>query len=86
MVKTDSKAITVTFFDWTAVKRRVSGPHKDISFDVWQWNLFKMKWVRLSHTACGFAYKKDADACAKRLSDEIARMLASNRAPPPPPA
>lgn len=71
-------------FRWAAVKRReING---DISYDVWQWNLFKLKWVRLSQTACGFYRLSDAKRVAKQLSDEIDRMFESNRQPPASPS
>lgn len=85
------KAITVSQFPWTAVKMRrrpiiangVPQPHYNYSYDMWEWNVYKMKWVRLSNTACGFGEQSDADRCAKERSDEIQDMLDSNKNHPP---
>jgi hypothetical protein len=76
-------------YRWAAVKaRRIEEPGEDgiesyDVYDVWQWNLYKMKWVRLANTACGFSELRNAQACAKGLSDEIDQMLQANKNPPP---
>jgi len=69
-------------FPWAAVKKQI---REDgiASYDVWQWNLFKMKWVRLANTACGFGSASDAAVSAKELSDEIDQMFKNNKNPPP---
>ena len=41
------------------------------SYDIWQWNLLKKKWTRLSNTACGFGSLRDAKSSAKMLNDEM---------------
>lgn len=80
------KPVVVAQFPWAAVKQTSvdlgSGPLP--SFDVWQWNIHKMKWVRLSNTACGFSDLQGASAVAKEISDETQTALDNNRLPPPP--
>lgn len=67
---------------WTAVKQRVRDGYT--SYDMWEWNVWKMKWVRLANTGCGFGRLSDADRCALERSNEIAAMLANNAQTPPP--
>jgi hypothetical protein len=75
-----AEAEIVAQFDWAAVKKR----KKDglVSYDVWQWNVYKMKWVRLAN-AGGFGFLRDAAKCAKELSDETEQMLHNNQTKPP---
>lgn len=94
-----AKRITsvVAQFAWTAVKEvtddiKVSGlPYgsppqfqRKTFYDVWEWNVWKLKWVRLSNTACGFGSKSAAVDCASERSDEIQAMFDSNKQIPTP--
>lgn len=78
------KAEVAAQHDWTLVKR-VRHADGDDTYDVWAWSLAKMKWVRLSNSACGYGTLEDADRDAKRMSDETQAMLDRNRKPPAPP-
>jgi hypothetical protein len=79
-----AKPRVVAQFDYAAVKQAPRGEGQPDSFDVWQWNIFKMKWVRLANTACGFGSLADAKPCAKEISDEIAAAILNNQHPPKP--
>ncbi len=69
-------------FDWAAVKENPPNGMKDISFDVWTWNVYKMKWTRMNNHGCGFGSATDAGVTAKSISDETAQMLAQNQSVP----
>lgn len=77
----------VAQYDWTAVKE-VTDPSRQglaaTSYDVWEWNLFKTKWVRLSNSACGFGALLSAKRCADERSKEIVEMFRKNQNPPKP--
>lgn len=51
-------------------------------FDVWQWNLYKMKWVRL--VSARFSDEVYANRSAERISNEIEEMLKNNQKIPEP--
>lgn len=79
-------------FPWCSVKERVvPHPHYGLpgipptitSYDMWEWNTYKMKWVRLSNHGSGFGELAVASKCAKERSDEIQAMLDNNRNHPP---
>lgn len=74
----------VSQFAWTAVKEVNDPQFSSPSYDMWEWNVWKLKWVRLSNTACGFGSKDGADSCAKERSDEIQAMLVANGKVPNP--
>jgi hypothetical protein len=69
-------------YDWAAVKENPTHGDKYVSYDIWTWNVYKMKWTRMSNHGCGFGSAADADLAAKSISDETARMLAQNQSPP----
>lgn len=79
------KAEIAAQHDWTLVKR-VRQADGGNTYDVWAWNLARMKWARLANSACGYGRLEDADRDAKRMSDETQAMLDRNRTPPAPPA
>lgn len=79
------KGVIVAQFDWTFVKS-VANPYGEGEvFDIWQWNLFKTKWTRLSNTACGYGELSDASRDAQKMSNDIQTMLDANRSIPPRP-
>ena len=77
-----SKQKVVAQFDWAAVKERETD-ESGIVFDIWKWNLYKMKWVRM-YNGRGFDRLEMAVAGAKEVSQETENMLSSNRRAPKP--
>lgn len=77
------KAKVVKRLDWVTVKETTNQWGRP-SFDIWQWNIFKMKWVRLSNTACGWSSLADSLPAARQLNSEVQDALDNNRQPPPP--
>lgn len=67
----------------TAVKKVISG-FDDVSYDMWEWNVWKRKWVRLGNTACGFGSLEDVKPIAEARDKEIADMLYINQQEPKP--
>lgn len=75
------RATVVAQFKYAAVKRATDG-EEWTSFDVWKWNVFKLKWVRMINTACGYSTLANASITAREVSDEIEDMLRNNQKPP----
>lgn len=73
------KQAVVVQFPYAAVKAG-----RDNTFDIWTWNVYKVKWTRMNNHGCGFSSAADAAVPAKLSSDETAAMLLANRTPPPP--
>ena len=80
--KPKKTATVVAQYEWAAVKEVIDGLRP--SYDIWEWNLYKLKWVRLTNTACGFGAKETACSIAQRRSNEISEMLKANSSPPAP--
>lgn len=76
------KQPVVAQFDWCAVKMATVEGYA--SYDMWEWNTYKMKWVRLANHGSGFGSLANAERCAKERSDEIQRMLDNNKNKPHP--
>jgi len=71
---------------YAAVKRREifpSYPGEDVVFDVWTWNVFKLKWTRMSQHGSGWTTLAAASEQARVMNDTTRDMLAANRDPPP---
>lgn len=75
-----SSAVVVAQYRWAVVKERTDESGK--SYDVWEWNVWKLKWVRLSNTACGYGTLAGAQPVAKERSSEIQDMFDNNQRPP----
>jgi hypothetical protein len=54
-----------------------------VSYDMWEWKVFRLKWIRQAH-AGGFGMLKDAQAHAEKRDKEIEDMLIANQTVPPP--
>jgi hypothetical protein len=74
-------ARVVKRYPWALVKLRLDEENEE-TFDVWRWNVYKLKWVRMSNTACGYSSLADAAEVAAVVSQETATMLVRNREPP----
>jgi oligoribonuclease NrnB/cAMP/cGMP phosphodiesterase (DHH superfamily) len=81
MTKAKAKSTVVAQFRWTAIKERVLEDGSK-SYDMWEWNVWKQKWVRLSNTACGFG--QPPHDLAQQRSREIQDMFDNNQRPPEP--
>lgn len=70
----------VARFPWTTIKQR--RPHDGlpakILYDLWEWNVWKMKWVRVV-SSCGFWQLEYALQIAGERSNEIEQMLKNNQ-------
>lgn len=77
-----SKTKVAVQFTWTAVKERAF--EGESFFDVWKWDIFKRRWVRLAQLASGFGCLNDAIQCARRLNHEIQTALDIAKTNPPP--
>lgn len=77
-----AKSIVVVQYPYCAVKKR-QNDDLSFSYDMWEWNVWKLKWVRLSMTGSGFGEISYADQAAKERNDEIEAMLRNNQTPPP---
>jgi len=77
------KAKVVKQYRWTAVKERINEDGAK-SYDMWEWNVWKLKWVRLTNSACGFGQLVHAADEAKERSEEIQEMFDNNQRPPGP--
>lgn len=53
-------------------------------YDVWTWNVWKMKWTRMSQHGSGFTRLSDAMPLGQEENDKIGLMLARNAMPPEP--
>jgi hypothetical protein len=53
-----------------------------ISYDIMEWNLFRMRWGRMSQ-ANNFGTLENAERCAKLRDDQINTMIENNRNLPP---
>ena len=74
----------VARFPWVTVRERIPDDCPECPlYDLWEWNLWKLKWVRMANHACGFGSSETAEAFARERSGEIARMLEANRMEPP---
>ena len=70
-------------YTWTAVKKNPNKHEPAFPyFDMYEWNPFKMKWVRIS--SARFGTFTLADNCAKERSLEIQQMFDNNRTAPTP--
>lgn len=70
-------------YPWALIKKRPDpAAEGEWCFDIWRWNVYKLKWVRMSNTACGYSSLADAAATASIVSQETATMLVRNREPP----
>ena len=69
--------------DWAAVKKRPSPDGGDL-FDIWTWNVYKLKWTRMSQHGSGFGSAKDALAGAMEENTRTANMLRDNQRKPKP--
>ena len=82
-----SKPVVVFRARWAAVKKRsytvLIGGGTSVCYDVWQWNVYKMKWVRVAN-ACGYGELANAERDALEMSRETQEMLDNNRTPPEP--
>lgn len=82
-----AKADVVFRARWAAVKKRrytdLIGGGTSFCYDIWQWNVFKMKWVRVLN-ACGYGDLEYAERDAREMSRETQEMLDNNRTPPEP--
>ena len=71
-------------FNWTAIKKVRNKYYPDeYVYDMYEWNLFKMKWVRLT-SASGFSDFENGARCALMRSNEIQAMFDQNKNPPKP--
>lgn len=71
---------------YAAVKRREIFPNypgEDVVFDVWTWNVFKLKWTRMSQHGSGWTDFASAKEHAIVMNNITSHMLAANREPPP---
>lgn len=73
----------VARYDWACVKENKK-KNGLVGYDVWQWNPYKLKWVRMSNHACGFGELHYASKAAKEISDETQAMLDNNQQKPAP--
>lgn len=83
MAESSDKWKDVVFrYDWCFIKR-VKDSLGDYSYDLWKWNIFQNRWVRMSRTACGFGSLEDAKQAALDVSCEIETALSDNWGNPP---
>ena len=52
-------------------------------WDVWTWNVFKLKWTRMANHGSGFTSLAAASETAQVMNNATRLMLAANREPPP---
>jgi hypothetical protein len=73
--------------DWAAVKENRHGedtPPIYWTYDIWTWNVYKLKWTRMSQHGSGFGSAADALVGAKEENDRTANMLRNNKSKPRP--
>ncbi len=68
----------VARYRWTAIVK-----NNNNLYDMYEWSLWKMKWVKIA-SACHFGALKDASNAANLRSNEIDRMFRNNTSPPQP--
>lgn len=80
------KSKAVRQFTYAAVKQRSVGQGLVLEYvyDIWTWNVWKLKWTRMSQHGSGWSSSDDAAVGAVLESDKIAVMLEKNREPPAP--
>jgi hypothetical protein len=70
-------------YTWSAVVKKPSPYFPDENlYDVYEWNIHKLKWVRL--TSAQFGNEIYANDAALTISSNIQKMFDTNKEPPPP--
>lgn len=68
-----------------SLSERIKHGHYETAYDVWTWNVWKMKWTRMAQHGCDWATLSHAMPTAQEEDAKIDLMLARN-APPWKPA